>query len=133
MGELQIKPTNVVPLSVQLTDGNDTKSIRAFVRDNLGDIIFQRTLVNVENGFYHFTSYNMPSIPFITVQYIVYTDDTQTTIDTSYDIGNDVFYRDDSQSVVSSDVITANVYDNENLEANVYDNEKIEVKLKCEG
>jgi len=89
----QIEPGKVVPISAQLFDNNENAkvSVRVMIPD--GTAVLDASLQSKQNGLYVFDGFLMPDEPFIICQYIV---DGKSLEGEEYEIGQDVFLRDDS-------------------------------------
>lgn len=75
-----------IPLQLQLWDGSTSKFPRAFVNDATGASISGSPfdLSHVANGQYSNLTAVMPSTPFVTLQFIVYSDAGRTIVDLNY-------------------------------------------------
>lgn len=92
-----------IPLQLQLFDGATGKFPRAVVKDASGAAISGSPfdLAHVANGHYSNLSAVMPSTPFVTIQYLVYSDAGHTTLDTGYSAELDVQEQDNSLPTAS--------------------------------
>lgn len=88
-----------VPIAMQLFDGATGKYPRAVVRNNSGTTLATVDLAHLASGLYQYNSYVMTDVPYITVQYIVYSDSGHTTIDTNYGYVCEAFDRNDTLSL----------------------------------
>jgi len=81
----------IVPVTLQVKDGNVSLFPQATVRDNEENILTTIDLVhNVAGEYIPPADYLMPNEQFIKIQYIAYTDSGHTT-ESSYDRDIDVF------------------------------------------
>jgi len=82
----------IIPLIMQLTDGNTGKFVKAVVKDNLGTPISGSpfTLTHDVSGKYKNFTGSMPSVDLIEAQYTAY-DDAGFTIPSGYDMVTESF------------------------------------------
>lgn len=91
---MKIKYGYNIPASLQLFNGNQTKYVRAFLRDASNTLFSTLSLTHVASGLYENHSVQMPNTAFVTVQYIVYDDAGFTTPSTTYSLAIDLFTLD---------------------------------------
>ena len=61
----------IVPLTLQLADGNEKARVYVKVIDPSHDIVFASELPHVAGGLYQIRSFTMPEVEFIVAQYWV--------------------------------------------------------------
>lgn len=84
--------TGVVPIGLQISNGDAAKFPQAVIRDQDDAIITTINLAHVANGFYRpAANFLMPNNAFVSVQYLIFTDAGHTTQATSLGIDVDVF------------------------------------------
>lgn len=82
---------SVVPLNLQLFDGDTGQFPRALIYNNAGALLSTQDLTHVANGLYESVSYNMPQEAAVRVVYIVYSDAGHTTENVKYERSVDSF------------------------------------------
>ena len=80
-------------LELQLSEGDDAKFVRAFLKDQAGVDLTTVDLGNVSRGLYINSSEAMPNIPQVTATYVVY-EDSGFSIESCFTRGLDVFVLD---------------------------------------
>ena len=90
------QPSEKVVLSVQLTDQNTAQYPKAFLFDIDGNQITTIDLTHVARGLYVEEYTPDGTYTQISVQYVIYSDAGRTTINTTYDAGEDVLYVDNT-------------------------------------
>jgi hypothetical protein len=105
-----IKVANPVRMNLQLSDGEQSlpRIVKAIIRNNNGTFIQENNLTHVGGGLFKDSSFIMPEIDELTVQYMVYEMDG-ITLDPSYTTDVDVFTRSDK--VVAGGSSTGNIDD----------------------
>jgi len=89
---VQFKAGNSVPLVLQLFDGAANYHPLARVLGPTGDEIAEVELEHKVSGLYAGTV-QMPSVPFVAVQYFVYQDEDRTQLASSYSLAAEVIQR----------------------------------------
>ena len=80
-----IKVGNIVPITLQMTDGNENLEIMCRIFDPAGLIITTLNLSHVKAGLYANLDFKMPPYNFIVCQYLVLgTDDYEDVTETFY-------------------------------------------------
>jgi hypothetical protein len=87
---------SAIPVSFQLFDCATDQFVRAWVREPDGTLVGGTSinLTQVALGLYQDFTLSMPDVPFITVQYVVYSDSGYTVVSPSEGAGADTFFRD---------------------------------------
>ncbi|KKN45879.1 hypothetical protein LCGC14_0678740 [marine sediment metagenome] len=105
MSLIRITENDVIPLALQLEDGDVGKFPQAIVRDDGGNELggSPYDLTHKGDGFYSSTSLVMTSDPFISAVYIVYNEIGHTTESVSHLRSNDIFLL--NTSIVWDEVV----------------------------
>ena len=84
---------DIVPLSVQLFDGDETKFVKGVVRDSSETEVSGSpfALTHVSDGRYENSSLVMPSTAFLGATYIIFNDALFTSVSPDHSIATDVF------------------------------------------
>ena len=82
-----------IPMSLQLSDPDTTRYVRAFVYNPAGTVLGQVDLVSRGSGLYSQASFAMPNHTFVVVQYRVYADDQYSVLDPNYGLAAETFLR----------------------------------------
>lgn len=67
-----IKFGDIVPLHLQLYDGNESMTVVATVISPLQDTIFEGEMLHVKNGLYKSNQFRMPSVDYVVAMYTVF-------------------------------------------------------------
>jgi hypothetical protein len=105
---------NSLTLKAQLSDGEESLplSVNAIIRGPDGISLEEVLLAHVGGGLFINVSLTMPELDFITVQYVVLSED-QLTVDDSYSVGLDVFRSAEMVGVGSGSQSTPILIENE--------------------
>ena len=84
-------------LKLSLTDGNESKFVRAYLRNQIGTPLApaQVDLPHIEKGVYGESTLAMPNEPQVFVVYRIFQDPARTILDQNYSQALDTFTRDD--------------------------------------
>lgn len=86
-----LKFGEIVPLHLQLYDGNEDMTVVVQVISPLQDLVFEGELLHVKNGLYETLQFRMPMVDYVIAMYTVL---DGTRISRDYEISTDLFYRD---------------------------------------
>jgi hypothetical protein len=88
-----IKLNDVVPLNLQLFDGDENMSVKCMVIDASQKTVFEGELLHVANGLYETRQFRMPNTDFVVVSYTVFSGKKESDY---YARASDLFFRDKS-------------------------------------
>ena len=80
----------IVPLTLQLADGNEKARVYVKVLDPNQEIVFASELLHVGGGLYQVRSFAMPEVDFVVAQYWV---DGKTSLGGEYERVSETFER----------------------------------------
>jgi hypothetical protein len=87
-----IKQGDPIPLQMTLFDGNTTRVVKAFLRDDSGNAIATVTLTHRLLGLYESSAQLMPRVEWVSALFVIY-QPNGTDEDTTYGRADDQFYR----------------------------------------
>lgn len=90
-----IRIGDIVPLSVQLGDGNERARVVAKVLNPSQEIVFEGDLIHVGSGLYQIRTLAMPDVGFLVATYKVF---GVTTEGGEYGRGAETFFRENCAS-----------------------------------
>jgi hypothetical protein len=80
-----VRSDELVPIFLQIEDGNEERVPSAFVYYEEENLLANLIMVHVENGLYEpQTPITMPSVKFLKVVYVVFTDASRLVADAVY-------------------------------------------------
>lgn len=89
---------DIVPLNLQLYDGNDKARVLVKVLSPKQDIIFEGELVHIVNGLYETRQFLMPEVDYVMATYIVFDGKKESR---DYERASDLFFRDKSFDLIN--------------------------------
>jgi hypothetical protein len=92
MAEILVDNETQLTLNAQLSDGDLSlpKVVKALVKDPNANVISETILAHIGDGLFLNTNLQMPEVPYLTAQYLVFNPDGVTR-DYSYTVGLNVF------------------------------------------
>jgi hypothetical protein len=96
-----IRLGEIVPLHLQLYDGNEDMTVMVEVLSPMQDTLFEGELLHVKNGLYESQQFRMPMVDNVICTYIVYDGKTESK---NYERATDIFLRDISPQLVQDAV-----------------------------
>lgn len=94
-----IKLGEIVPLNLQLFDGNEEMTVRAIVQDSLNKVVFEGQLLHTVGGMYRSSQLLMPDTDILIATYIVFDGKKESK---EYERATDKFERDRSDELLDS-------------------------------
>jgi hypothetical protein len=74
MANTIIKLGSIVPVSLQIKEGDTNRYVRCWIYDNDGTLLTTADLTHVASGLYVYDTYTMPNVNYIACQYKVFSD-----------------------------------------------------------
>jgi len=98
-----IAPGSIVPLSLQVDDGDNSKFVAVTIRNPQGDLLIEKlSMPSLGGGLYLTSTFRMPiATEFVTAIYQVYEDQGFTIPSNAFGLSSETFFSHESSSVLN--------------------------------